>query len=504
MPRFHCLHYVTLALFLGLFGLPLVYEGGFFDGIHYAIISQNLAHNTGDFWHLKWLNNTPFSGHPPLFFFMESLFFRLFGDGFWVGNAFIFTLAIAVLIILHLCLQELAHLTYSPINKKHSWVILLLWISAGHVAWGFNNNAIETLLTFWTLLSFYAILKYYHTKSSLKYFFFLLASGTVFCAYLTKGPVGLYPLATPFLYGLAFHRKSLYLYFIHSLCLSLLTASYFLILLCSNDAALGFLKQYHQVQIVATLSLEKSYFYGLKTVMFHIFKMQALSISISVIAYLCAPKKHRALTTPVRNGLLFLLSVALSASLPVAVSSKFFSYYLIPSAPIFAIAFGYLILYWIGPLLERWHFPYRRSLIIMSILCCCTLIIIGIVSFGKISASRNKEKELITLSWQLKDKIPPESIIYTEKYDFHLLPAGLDTAHIVYEHPYAYTLRRNNRIYLYFLENTPEQILAAGSDAQPPYLLLKNERISYFKRLLQHYTCIATTAHLSVWSYKPA
>ena len=94
---------------LGTF-LPRIMEPAMFiDGLIYATISHNMANDIGNFWNpeiinfhvFHYLNGPIFYEHPPLMFYLESLFFRILGDGFIVERIFCSVILLAhVLLIL--------------------------------------------------------------------------------------------------------------------------------------------------------------------------------------------------------------------------------------------------------------------------------------------------------------------------------------------------------------------------------------------------------------------
>ena len=75
----------------------LIQKGMFLDGVTYATISKNLANGYGSFWIPQYTQThfSQFHEHPPLVFGLQSLFFKLLGDGFLTER--IFTLFTAIL-----------------------------------------------------------------------------------------------------------------------------------------------------------------------------------------------------------------------------------------------------------------------------------------------------------------------------------------------------------------------------------------------------------------------
>lgn len=67
-------------------------EGMFMDGLMYSAISKNLANGIGTFWN-PYLSETlfpEFHEHPPLAFGIQSIFYNLFGESFYVEKYILF------------------------------------------------------------------------------------------------------------------------------------------------------------------------------------------------------------------------------------------------------------------------------------------------------------------------------------------------------------------------------------------------------------------------------
>ena len=85
----------VFTLYFLLLGYKLMRLGIHGDGLEYATVALNMADGLGTFWK-PYLDDTihpVFHEHPPLVFWIQSIFFRLFGDGpyfenfygFWAG-----------------------------------------------------------------------------------------------------------------------------------------------------------------------------------------------------------------------------------------------------------------------------------------------------------------------------------------------------------------------------------------------------------------------------------
>jgi len=79
----------------------LAHRGMFLDGLTYASIARNLAEGRGRFWEPSYTATIypVFHEHPPLGFWLESLYFRAFGDHWWVERLYCATAAVAIALL---------------------------------------------------------------------------------------------------------------------------------------------------------------------------------------------------------------------------------------------------------------------------------------------------------------------------------------------------------------------------------------------------------------------
>lgn len=185
----------------------------FIDGLAYAAISRNMSVGTGSFWapyfaDSFWLdyNNlcSFFCEHPPLMFGMQSLIFRLIGDSTAVENIYngiilacIVTLIVSVWRVLFRNDEQV---------RRHAWLPVLMWYGLRIVWWSVPNNMLDTSLAMFCLASCYTQLLVL-SKKRYANGYWILSGILVLLACLTKGPVGLFPLAFPVLYDLIFKNS---------------------------------------------------------------------------------------------------------------------------------------------------------------------------------------------------------------------------------------------------------------------------------------------------------
>ncbi len=250
--------FACIALF------PMFGKGMFMDGILYAIISKNVAQDVCGLWSLKITDSLypNFNEHPPLVFAFQSLFFKFWGNHYWVERVYSLTTVLisAYLIVkIYLSIVRLTGSTQAngiaptsvSIGKDGStklfgstgeyviaqedssaqtdgrastrgiaqknerkypsaaWV-LLLWISVPVVNRCAQNNMLENTMLVFVLASVWAYLKShsmqsilsYHPKNhSLSSFVWLFISGCMlYLAFMAKGFTGLFPFSLPLIF----------------------------------------------------------------------------------------------------------------------------------------------------------------------------------------------------------------------------------------------------------------------------------------------------------------
>ncbi|MBR1644777.1 MAG: glycosyltransferase family 39 protein [Bacteroidales bacterium] len=181
------------GLFLLLTGGQLLTHGMFLDGVLYGTTARNLSEGFGSVWHL---NVTPAFCvnlcQPPLAIGLQSLLFTLLGDHFWVERVGS-TLALVAT-------GGLMGWTWTRAGQPRdmAWLPALLLLAVSGTAWAANNNVLENTMTLFVLGSVLCMLQARHGQ---RWLWLGMAGVLLWCAFLSKGPMGLFPLALPTLYA---------------------------------------------------------------------------------------------------------------------------------------------------------------------------------------------------------------------------------------------------------------------------------------------------------------
>ena len=322
-------------------------RGMFLDGVTYAAIARNLAAGEGTVWHPHYTSTVypDFHEQPPLGLALQSLAFRVAGDHLLVERAYSCLLALvaAALIV------WIWRTVHGRARTGLGWMPVVFWIAAPAVSWAFVNNMLETTQTVFTLLATGAGLNGLSARTSLTRGLWGLLSGTaIAAAVLSKGPVGLFPLAVAPAFGLAALAKQadadtpgiagpralVSVAVTQAVVLGLALWACWV-----HEPARDGLQSYFHQQLRPTLLSERetsaSRFRFAKTIAQELAPMVVLTTGL-----LLAGRKRRrsaldVVPAPPAAGFLLL---ALAASLPLVLSPKQSGHYVVPSIPMFALA----------------------------------------------------------------------------------------------------------------------------------------------------------------------
>ncbi len=334
----------------GLFSFGM---GG--DGQIYSAIALNMAEGLGSLWQ-PYFSATMFSKfyeHPPLAIWMQAQLFKLFGDHNLVEK--IYSLSTHFVIagfIIYIWRRFI--FKQDTLLRDAYWIPLLFWFCLPEVSHSLRHDYLENTLGVFTLAS--AVTLLLATQSRYWVVWVLLSGIAVVGAILSKGPVGLFPLAFITLYKLTLKDITLFRTTMLSLLLIVvITITMWFILL--DEHARNSILQYLNGQLFEALrdgrgKARGTHFYIIGRIFIDV--LLPLIFALGIFRYFSRNYRNEAIitTTHYRWASLFFL-VGISASVPSMVSLKQDITYIAPSFPYFAISAAIFAALWSRPWLEN-------------------------------------------------------------------------------------------------------------------------------------------------------
>lgn len=337
----------TLVVFSALLIPNIFMDGIFMDGLIYATLGHNLANGIGTFWIPSFSStiSVAFYEHPPLVFGIQSLFYQLFGDAFYIEKVFSFLNAIISALFIGLIWHR------SSINKdikKLYWLPILLWVSIPKVFWSYQNNMLENTMTVFSLAAIYMLLQSIDKVGKKKIGLIIAATIMVIFSFLSKGFPGIFPLGFYFVYFLIYRNEYRFVKMLKDTVLLVfvfcLIFGGFLLL---HQPAFDSLSKYIGSQVMESLNGDRvvvSRWYIISVLFQEILGVLIIVFIFNLIFYKKSLFNKRIDPKLGQVSLLFLL-IGLSASVPIMISPKQLSFYIVPSLPYFAMGLSYLIAY---------------------------------------------------------------------------------------------------------------------------------------------------------------
>lgn len=349
--------YLTALIVIVLVVPDYVQHGMFLDGTQYAIVSKNLSLGIGSFWKpflsASWSKsgNNAFLEHPPLFFFLQSLFYKLFGTSVFVEKFYCFC---NVLICSYL-IYKIWRFMFRQIPElvTYWWLAILLWFITPSVFWSYRNNMIENTLSIFVLASVYFGLK--AIQVSKHAIIFVLISGvSVFLGTLTKGLPALFPLSLFLIYYFVFGTISLKKTLFYMALQALMPLLFYTILITLNSSASESLSFYVNQRLLSRIDsapLVDNRF----TILFWLLTDLFVNLGLSLLLMLLLKWRafKAAFVSPVNKYLVLFALLTLAGVAPLCLTKVQRATYFVPALPFAGMAFAVLIAMVIQPKLSQ-------------------------------------------------------------------------------------------------------------------------------------------------------
>jgi 4-amino-4-deoxy-L-arabinose transferase-like glycosyltransferase len=349
---------LTAAVFAA-FTIPrLAHRGMFVDGVTYAAIARNVAQGRGTFWAPFYTATIypQFHDHPPLGFWLQSLWFRVLGDHLYVER--LYSLAVAILTAgLIAVVWRRLHESSGANEADCDWLPVLMWIAVPVVSWAVVGNLLETTVAFFTTLATLAALSGTCNRSPARALAWGVLSGAaVVAAVLVKGPIGLFVLVAPVAFRLLPEGKR----FLPALAGQWLAVGACGVGLASVEVARSNLAEYWNVQIVASIAGTREVSASSMTIVKELAQGVLLPMAAVTLIVIAFTRGGVAPSAPARRQALPFLALGLAATLPILVSTKQAGHYLVPSIPLFALAFSIALKPTVDVFVQRLAPPRRH------------------------------------------------------------------------------------------------------------------------------------------------
>ena len=300
------------------------------DGLVYANVAKLLASGEGGFWVLPHYidDRTLFADQPPLGIWLLSLWFRVVSalTDSWLWAEKGYSVALALIGAALTC-----HFHKVAGGRASAALPIALLALMPTVSYTLKNNFLENLLT---LLTLAACLSAWRAPRS--WLWTALTALAVALAVYVKGPVGLFPLIAPWLFGWlvagdfkAGLRSSLVASGLTALALAAVMR---------HPPARAAAEAYWQSQLGPSLAGERSPDHG------RLYQLGQLALNLGVAGLaalvLGGWRDWRWNAAWRRAGAV--AAVALCAALPLLLSPRQYRHYLLPALPLFAVAISLL------------------------------------------------------------------------------------------------------------------------------------------------------------------
>jgi 4-amino-4-deoxy-L-arabinose transferase-like glycosyltransferase len=319
----------------------LAHRGMFLDGVTYAAIARNLAEGRGRFWEPFYTATIypAFHEHPPLAFWLQSLWFGALGDRWYVER--LYCLAAAILITALIAVTWRAIYADGPGDaaadrdrRDQEWLPILLWMAAPVVSWSIVGNLLETTVCVFVTASIAVIARTHRGTAAGATIAGAVSGLCVAGAVLSKGPVGLFPLAAPMFLALMPERRRSAVWCAAGQWTTVAACA---AVLWNIPSARQSLSAYFSVQITAALAGQREVSGSSFTIVIEL--VQGVWLPMIVTIGLAAIAARAWIPPAPRDrqiAIVFTL-IGLSGTLPMLISPKQTGHYLMPAVPFYAI-----------------------------------------------------------------------------------------------------------------------------------------------------------------------
>lgn len=398
--------FFVIGLFLLISGPALFSEGMFLDGTLYAAVARNLSIGQGGIWNLHYTNflYDQFNEHPPLAFWLQSLFFKLFGDSLLVERLY----SLCTFLLSGFLLTKIWKKLQLPVDLQ--WLPLLFFVLMPLVPWCAANNLLENTMLIFVLGAFIFFLNGQSGRSNLN---FLWCGFSLALAFLTKGFTGLFLLAAPVIFYL-FGQISLRKMLSSSAMIVVSFLLFFTVLFVFYPEAWDALERYFHRQVLRSLQEEQT----VSTRFYILWKSvteSLIPLAIILLLKFILRKKELSSKMPderVRSAMI--ICIGYLGILPIVISLKQSGFYILTALPFLALGMAMMSIPLVQQVTKNWIIPRKKGLIFVSL----AVLFIGIGVSISFTTTVGRDRDKVEAIKKFSAAIPEDATLYIPDFMF--------------------------------------------------------------------------------------
>jgi len=328
----------VFTLYFLLLGYKLMRMGIHGDGLEYATVARNMADGVGTFWkpYLEDAIHPVFHEHPPLVFWIQSIFFRLFGDGPYFENFYGFFAGLIILGCMAWFWQQVRR--DFGLSSIGNWWPILLIVPLPLFTYTMQTNRIVVTYTILAILPTYVA--YRSVIGSKRTILFSLASGVlIYLGFIAKGPVAFFTFAVPAIAWLALEAKLSKVVISTLLAMVTFTAVLLATFHFFPESA-DFWRGFWKAQVVASLKSQRA---AGDTHWYLVERWAAeMAVPLFIAVVFLALNRVSIRKIKFNRQALFFLLIGLASSLPFLISTRQHNRYIFHSYPFYVLSLAFV------------------------------------------------------------------------------------------------------------------------------------------------------------------
>jgi len=327
----------VLTLYFLLIGNKLMRLGIHGDGLEYGTVARNMADGLGTFWrpYLEDFIHPVFHEHPPLVFWIQSLFFRLFGDGPYLENFYGCLAGLVTLGCMAWFWQRVRR--DFGLTAIGNWWPMLLMVPLPLFTYTLQTNRIVATYIIFAILPTYAA---YRSVTAGKHtvLFSLMSGALIYLGFIAKGPVALFTFALPAIAWLTLKSKLSKAALSTILAIFAFTIILFSVFYLFPDSQ-DFWKGFWKAQIMASLENQRA---PGDTHWYLVERWAAeMAVPLFIAVVLMALNRVSLREIQFSRQAWFFLLIGLASSLPFLISMRQHNRYIFHSYPFYVLSLAF-------------------------------------------------------------------------------------------------------------------------------------------------------------------